>query len=41
METVGTGIGLVNSPTGITVLDAGTSSETRPLNVAVAWIIKT
>ncbi len=36
-----TGIGVQSSTTGISDAPAGGSSETRPVNVAVYWIIKT
>ena len=38
---VGTGITLSNATTGITMASAGTSTETRPANVYVQFIIKT
>jgi microcystin-dependent protein len=40
MQTVATGVTLANAATGVSVLPAG-GAETRPVNVAVTWIIKT
>ncbi|HEY1694814.1 MAG TPA: phage tail protein [Polyangiaceae bacterium] len=36
-----TNVSIQASPTGITIDPSGTSTETRPVNAAVVWIIKT
>jgi phage-related tail fiber protein len=41
LQNAQTGISVQSSPTGISDSPAGGSSETRPVNVAVYWIIKT
>jgi microcystin-dependent protein len=41
LQSATTGIGVQSATTGVSELPAGSSSETRPVNVAVYWIIKT
>ena len=41
VQGASTGIGVQSSTTGISEMPAGASSETRPVNVTVYWIIKT
>ncbi len=40
VQAATTGIGVQSATTGITDVPAGSSSETRPVNIAVYWIIK-
>lgn len=41
IQGAATGLSIVGAPTGVTVDPSGTTSETRPRNADVEWIIKT